>query len=145
MKRLRLSLAGASFDAVLLEREAPRTCQALVELLPFAGELWHSHFIGPALTSPLTLGPLAPENPYSLSIPAGSILVDIRQQPVVFEGKILPRELVVVYGTGARMLNWSGFSPANLVGKIDGDLTRLAEVGHRVQYGGVSTVQVTLS
>jgi hypothetical protein len=145
MTRLRLTLAGESFDAVLLEREAPRTCQALMDLLPLTGELWHSHFIGPALTSPLTVNALPPENPYALSIPAGSILIDIRQQPVVFEGKVLPQDLVIVYGTGARMLNWSGFSPANLVGKIEGDVARLADIGHRVQYGGVSTIQVARS
>jgi hypothetical protein len=145
MTRLRLVLAGEPFEAVLLEREAPRTCEAFLRLLPLDGELWHSHFIGPALTTPLAVGALPAENPYALSIPAGAILLDIRQQPVVIDGKALPPELVIVYGTGARMLNWSGFSPANLFGRVEGDLERLVEVGRRVQYGGVSTVQVTLT
>ncbi len=145
MMRLRLTLAGERFDAVLLDTVAPRTCAAILSLLPFGGELWHAHFIGPALTSPLAIGPLPAENPYALSIPAGALLLDARQQPVAVDGKVLAPELVIVYGTGARMLNWAGFSPANLFGRIDGDPARLVEVGHRVQYGGVSTVQIEAS
>lgn len=142
MKRIRLDLAGVRFEAVLLENEAPRTCEAVWRRLPLAGELWHAHFIGPALTMPVVIDGLAAENPYALSIPAGSMLLDIRQQPVVVDGRPLPPELVIVYGTGARMLNWAGFSPANLFGRIDGDLNRLVEVGHRAQYGGVGTIRV---
>jgi hypothetical protein len=144
MTRVRLALAGERFDAVLLEREAPRTCDAILRRLPLDGELWHAHFIGPALTFPLHIDPLPVENPYALSIPAGALLLDVRQQPVVVDGRALPPELVIVYGTGARMLNWAGFSPANLFGRIEGDLDRLAEVGHRVQYGGVSAAQITV-
>jgi hypothetical protein len=142
MKRIRLDLAGERFEVVLLEDEAPRTCDAVWRRLPLAGELWHAHFIGPALTTPMTIDGLAVENPYALSIPAGSMLLDIRQQPVVMDGRPLPPEIIVVYGTGARMLNWAGFSPANLFGRIDGDLGRLVEVGHRVQYGGVASIRI---
>lgn len=142
MKRLELLIGDERFRAVFLEREAPRTCEAVWRRLPIEGELWHAHFIGPALTIPIDVGDLPPENPYALSIPQGSVLLDIRQQPVVMDGAALPRELVVVYGTGARMLNWAGFSPANLFAQIADGLDRLVKIGHTVQYGGVTTICV---
>ncbi len=142
MGRMTLTLDNERFEAVLLEREAPRTCDAVVNRLPLHGELWHAHFIGPALTTPVSVDGVPPENPYALSIPQGAVLLDIRQQPVTMDGQALPRELVVVYGTGARMLNWAGFSPANMFARIDDGLDRLVAIGHRVQYGGVSTIRV---
>ena len=55
MKRIRLILAGERFEATLLEQEAARTCAAVWQRLPLSGELWHSHFIGPALTTPVEI------------------------------------------------------------------------------------------
>lgn len=142
MRRIELAIGADRFQGTLLEQEAPRTCEAFWSLLPFEGELRHSHFIGSALTAEFPLAGMPPENPYALSIPSGAVLLDIRQQPVVINGARLPPELVIVYGTGARMLNWAGFSPANCFARISEGLERLAEVGRRLATAGFTTIRV---
>lgn len=143
MRRIALTFAGERFEAVLLEREAPRTCAALWARLPLDGELLHAHFIGPALTMTTELGEPGVENPYALSIPSGAILLDVRQQPVVFDGERLPQEFVIVYGGGARMLNWAGFSPANWFARVETGLDRLAMTGRRLHGAGTTALRVS--
>lgn len=47
-RRLSLEMGGEKFGAVLLDRQAPKTCQAFWELLPYSGSMIHCAWFGHA-------------------------------------------------------------------------------------------------
>ncbi len=141
VRRIELVIHDERFEAALLEREAPRTCEIVWQVLPLEAELRHAHLAGPALTAALPIDRPPVENPYALAIPPGAVLFDVRQQPVAIDGAVLPCELIIVTGDGARMMNWAGFAPCNYFAQVAGDLDRLNALGRRIATHGFTTLR----
>ena len=132
---------GGVFVARLLEEEAPRTCRAIRDRLPFAYRFHHSIVSGQAL---VTLPPdlnVEPENQRVAGIPPGTISFLVRD-----ETRLVPAEIYIAYGIFiSRGLTLDMKQPVNVFARIEADLETLAQVGRRVLMEGAEQVRFSLA
>jgi hypothetical protein len=132
---------GGVFVARLLEEEAPRTCRAIRDRLPFAYRFHHSIVSGQAL---VTLPPdlnVEPENQQVAGIPPGTLSFLVRD-----EARLVPAEIYIAYGIFiSRGLTLDMKQPVNVFARIEADLEALAHVGRRVLLEGAEQVRFSLA
>jgi hypothetical protein len=147
--RITLADRGISCLAVLLEKDAPRTCEAVWAALQLAGDAQHAKY---ARNEVYTLVPrfagaaqLGPENPTVTPIPGDVVLFS-------FPGGVLAREfredqgvaglpgvidLAVFYGRNNLLLNGDvGWVPGNVYATIIDGLPAMAQACHDVWRSG---------
>jgi len=131
---------GGVFVARLLEEEAPRTCRAIRDRLPFAYRFHHSIVSGQAL---VTLPPdlnVEPENQRVAGIPPGALSFLVRD-----DARLVPAEIYIAYGVFiSRGLTLDMKQPVNVFARIETDLEVLAQVGRRVLLEGAEQVRFSL-
>jgi hypothetical protein len=147
-KFLRISLErrGVSCVAELLEKEAPRTCAAVWDALPLAGDAQHAKY---ARNEVYTMVPrfaqLGRENPTVTPIPGDVVLFD-------FAGGMLDTafkadqgidqdagaiDLAIFYGRNNLLINGDiGWVPGNVYASIVEGLDVMAEACHDVWRSG---------
>jgi hypothetical protein len=147
-KFLRISLErrGVSCVAELLEKEAPRTCAAVWEALPLAGDAQHAKY---ARNEVYTMVPrfaqIGRENPTVTPIPGDVVLFD-------FAGGMLDAafkadqgidqdagaiDLAIFYGRNNLLINGDvGWVPGNVYASIVEGLDVMAEACHDVWRSG---------
>jgi hypothetical protein len=147
-KLLRISLErrGVSCVAELLEKEAPRTCAAVWDALPLAGDAQHAKY---ARNEVYTMVPrfaqIGRENPTVTPIPGDVVLFDFAggmldtafkadQRIDQDEGAI---DLAIFYGRNNLLINGDiGWVPGNVYASIVEGLDVMAEACHDVWRSG---------
>jgi hypothetical protein len=128
---VRVTIGGEVFHARLRYDLAPQSCDRLVRLLPYHGELIHAQWSGQACWSPLsscwpTGERLPPENAIAYPSP-GEVLL--------FGGDLSEPELLIAYGP-SRFASMAGPLAGNPVLTIENRLARLIELGRQILWRG---------
>jgi Protein of unknown function (DUF3830) len=128
---IRMTIGGEIFDARLRCDLAPRSCDRLVSLLPYRGNLVHARWSGQSCWSPLgSVWPigerLAPEN---------AIAYPSRGEILLYGGELSEPELLIPYGP-SRFASMAGSLAGNPVLLIENRLARLAELGSQILWRG---------
>lgn len=137
MHRLTIKIGAERFPARLQRDRAPRSCEFLMALLPYSGDVIHARWSGEALWSPLakvwTPGVVLPaENPNTLPIP-GEVLL--------YAGERSEPELLIPYGM-SRFACKAGSLEGNPVLLIEDRLERLFELGRDVLWRGTMSFSI---
>jgi Protein of unknown function (DUF3830) len=137
---VRMTLGKEVFCARLRFDRAPRSCDRLIKLLPYRGELIHAQWSGQACWSPLASQwpldeRLSPEN--AIAYPSqGDVLL--------FGGDLSEPELLIAYGP-CRFASMAGTLAGNPVLAIQEGLPRLAELGRQVLWHGAVELRIELT
>ena len=128
------------FLARLLEDEAPKTCRAIKERLPFEYSFHHSIVSGQAI---VTLPPdltVERENQRVAGIPPGALSFLVKD-----EATLVPDEIYIAYGIFiSRGLTIDAKQPVNVFAQIDDGLEGLKEIGARIIRHGAEMVRFSL-
>ncbi|AUS80594.1 DUF3830 domain-containing protein [Actinoalloteichus sp. AHMU CJ021] len=145
---IELAKRGVSCVAELLEKDAPRTCAAVWEALPQAGDVHHAkyarnevytmvpHFaeVEPGLENP-TVTPIPGDVVY-FAFPGGMLDRDFKEEKGIghLPGVI---DLAIFYGRNNLLLNGDvGWVPGNVYATIVEGLPLMAEACHDVWRSG---------
>ena len=130
MRMIELEIEGVTALARLLDDGAPRTCQALWDILPFESLVTHSRWSGSRLhtrTHPeLDIGPVDYpfiENPSAYQAPGDVVIWP------------LDNELMVIYSPG-KFQRMGQHWPVTHVASIEGDMAQFADKIERLQWDG---------
>jgi hypothetical protein len=128
---------GGAFVANLLEDEAPKTCKAIKDRLPFEYRFHHSIVSGQAVVALPPDLTVERENQRVAGIPPGTISFLVRDEPL-----LVPDEIYISYGTFvSRGLTIDMKQPVNVFAQIESNLDELKEVGTRILMNGAETVR----
>jgi hypothetical protein len=121
---------GGSFKAVLLEKDAPKTCEALLRLLPFTVEIRHGRFSGQEMYCQQEKMTVGKEN----NVPAG-------HGDIVFNPDPEWKAICINYGEKVReKTNWFN----RFARIVPSDLSIALELGNRVWLQGAERVTLRL-
>jgi hypothetical protein len=134
---VRVTIGGEIFHARLRYDLAPRSCDRLVRLLPYHGELVHAQWSGQSCWSSLSscwpLGEwLPPENAIAFPSP-GEVLL--------YGGDLSEPELLIAYGP-SRFASMAGPLAGNPVLTIEDRLARLIELGRQILWRGAVDLRI---
>ena len=146
-KRLSLVLPDADVTAiaVLLESDAPKTCQSIWEALPFEGMLNHGIWSGPETY--LMIDPsirIAPEN-QTVQTQAGEIGYYTVEGGRIVDWPDDMSELAFFYGRGARPRMPTGPVAVNLFARVIENLEGFTRACDEIRRSGVTTLRVERS
>ena len=133
VKKLEIKIDDTVFLATLLEEQAPKTCKAVLNLLPLEGEVFHATWSGDMLFFKCHEIPakLEPEN--QTAYPSrGDVAINSNL-----------KEIHVVYGQ-AQLRARFGPAPDNLFARITENLKGLEEIGKRIHRKGVKKITIKL-
>ncbi|HEV2112372.1 MAG TPA: DUF3830 family protein [Gammaproteobacteria bacterium] len=137
---LSIKIGAESFPARLRQDLAPRSCDCLRALLPYAGSVIHARWSGEALWAPL-----AAVMPPDLVLPRENA----RNQPapgeiLLYAGELSEPELLITYGT-SRFACQAGTLHGNPVLTIEDRLDRIAQLAHQVLWNGAMTLRIEVT
>jgi hypothetical protein len=144
MRRLRLVFPSENVTALaeLLEKEAPRTCRAIWEALPFEGELNHAMWSGPETYLPIDPSlRVAPEHQTIHPLPGeigfyaidGGVLMDWPEDMA---------EIAFFYARGSRPSMPSGPVAMNIFARVVENFDGFQGVCARMRKEGVKRLRV---
>lgn len=134
---LSVKIGAESLSARLRNDLAPRSCEYLMGLLPYSGNVIHARWSGEAIWSPLT-GALPP----GLIIPGESATCDPAPGEIlIYAGERSEPELLIVYGV-SRFACKDGTIEGNPVLSIEDRLERIAELGRDVLWNGALELRI---
>ncbi|MDP8958920.1 MAG: DUF3830 family protein [Actinomycetota bacterium] len=148
--KVELEKRGTSCTAVLLDGEAPRTCQAVWNALPLGGDAFHAKYARNevyTLVPPFAAQEPGPENPTVtpipgdlcyFSIPAGNFDRAYRVQQGIDHLELII-DLAIFYGRNNLLLNAdTGWVPGTVFGSVVSGLEEMAAACQDVwRSGGV--------
>jgi hypothetical protein len=138
--RLILTVGTQRFTARLRRDLAPRSCECLLGLLPYAGKVIHARWSGEALWSPL-----AEVLPPDLRLPSECATGSPAPgQLLLYAGELSVPELLIPYGT-SRFACKAGTLQGNSVLSIEDRLDRLAGLGSEVLWQGARGLRIEVS
>ncbi|HEX4301122.1 MAG TPA: DUF3830 family protein [Gammaproteobacteria bacterium] len=138
--KLTLNIGAEHFTARLRRDLAPRSCDYLLGLLPYVGQVIHARWSGEALWVPLTASV-----PPDLVLPWESATADPAPgQVLLYAGERSVPELFIPYGVN-RFACKDGPLEGNLVLTIEGGVQRLAEIGPEVLWKGAKELRIEVS
>jgi hypothetical protein len=137
---LTLSIGTERFTARLRRDLAPHSCDYLLGLLPYVGQMIHARWSGEALWVPLTA-----TVPPDLVLPWESATADpVPGQVLLYAGERSVPELFIPYGDN-RFACKHGLLEGNLVLTIEDGVQRLAEIGSEVLWKGARELRIEVS
>lgn len=137
---LRVRIGTETFTARLRRDLAPRSCECLVGLLPYAGKLIHARWSGEALWAPL-----APVSPAVLSLAAEQLTeYPAPGEMLLYTGPLSEPELYFPYGMN-RFACKAGPLQGNPVLTIEARIEHLAELGHLALWTGALELRIEVS
>ena len=137
---LTLSIGSERFTARLRRDLAPRSCEYLLGLLPYAGQVIHARWSGEALWAPL-----AAVFPPGLTLPWESATGDPAPgQVLLYAGERSVPELFIPYGVN-RFACKDGPLEGNPVIGIEDRLERIAGLGHELLWKGAMELRIEVS
>jgi hypothetical protein len=133
VKKLEIKIDGSVFLATILEEQAPKTCKAVLNLLPLEGEVFHATWSGDMLFYKCHEIPtkLEPEN--QTAYPS--------RGDVALNSNL--KEIHIVYGQ-AQLRARFGPAPDNIFARITENLKDLEEIGKRIHREGAKKITVKL-
>jgi hypothetical protein len=144
MRRLRIRFPSEQVTSIaeLLEKEAPRTCQAIWEALPFEGELIHAMWSGPETYLPIDSSlRIAPEHQTTHPLP-GEIGFYAIDGGVLADWPNDMAELAFFYGRGSRPSMPDGPIAINVFARIVENLEGFQRTCARIHKEGVKRLRV---
>lgn len=140
-KQIKIEVSsGEIMYADFLHNLAPKTCDCLIEALPYEKTLSHGKWSGHALYLFTDMNMKKAECSRSYGVWPGDILYN----PHVVDAAEHPNELIIVYGPSA-VRNIAGFGIANLCARIRPEyLEELYKLGIDVNRKGERTVKITV-
>lgn len=137
---IRISIGAEVFSARLERALAPRSCACLEGLTPYRGKLIHARWSGEACWSPLasvwaSRALLPTENATERPAPG---------QVLLFAGPQSEPEILITYGA-SRFACQAGPLAGNPVLTIEDHLSRLAELGREILWGGAMELRIDFS
>jgi hypothetical protein len=142
MERIKIELEkGGVFTARLLEDEAPKTCEKIVQSLPFSYRFHQSIVSGQAVVALPPDLTVEPENQRTVGVPPGSLCFLVNDPP-----RNVPDEIYISYGPYfvSRCSTIDFQQPVNIFAQIESDLDRLMDVGKRILMEGAEIVSFSL-
>ncbi|HXV65026.1 MAG TPA: DUF3830 family protein [Vicinamibacteria bacterium] len=133
---------NVSAVAILLEREAPRTCRLILEQLPFEGELLHGIWSGPETYLPIDPTILAPAEHQATSLVPGDIGYFALEGGRLVDWPENFAEVLFAYGRGARPSMPTGPVTVNIFGRITGNLEEFARMCARMKREGAKRFRI---
>jgi len=134
------SIGSERFRARLRRDLAPLSCDYLLGLLPYVGQVIHARWSGEALWAPL-----AAVVPPDLTLPRESATADPTPgQVLLYAGERSVPELYIPYGVN-RFACKHGSLEGNLVMSIEDGLERLAGIGPEVLWKGARELRIEVS
>ena len=136
MKKIEIEFSrGGRFTAELLERDAPKTCDAIWNHLPLELEVYQTTNSGQGIYGYIDFR-IAPENPQVLGLAPGTVVA----------GGVNPQslnEIIISYGLFVPF-HWSvaSYLPVNPFAKIGEGLDELAKVGQRLHRQGLERISI---
>jgi hypothetical protein len=134
---LDLEIGTVRLAATLRRDLAPRSCECLLNMLPYHGTVIHARWSGEALWSPLAAvwpaGEQLPREQATCEPKAGEVLL--------YAGDMSEPELLLPYGT-ARFASKAGLLEGNPVLTIDDPLSVLAELGRGILWKGAARFRI---
>ncbi len=132
---------GGTFEARLLEDEAPKTCATIKDRLPFEYLFQQSIVSGQAMVAIPPDLTMERENQRVAGIPPGALSFLVRDEPV-----LVPDEIYIAYGIFiSRGLTVDAKQPVNVFAQIDDGLDELKEIGSRIIRHGSEIVRFSLN
>ncbi|MBI2184321.1 MAG: DUF3830 family protein [Thaumarchaeota archaeon] len=131
---LRIIIDKEEFPAKLHQATAPKTCSALLRVLPLAGHVVHARWSGEAIWLPLP----------DLRIDVGfenHTIYPSRGDLLFYPGLVSEKEILIPYGPCA-FASRAGFLPGNHFATITQKLDKLAEIGKRVLWEGAKKISI---
>ena len=135
---------GVAVRALLLEREAPRTCQTVWEILPLAGDGIHAAYSGTVVGIHFDPTVVAPEENATTCIHTGDVMFT-HYDPAFRHGHPDPvSEIYWAYDRDARPTLPGKWVPAtaNVFGRIVGDASAFYSVCRRIPREGWKRVEI---
>jgi hypothetical protein len=146
-RRIELILKQKNVRAVasFLEDAAPRTCGALLEMLPIEGETFHAKWAGRELYTLVPPPKVSPglENATIMPIPGDLLWFDVSPDSIdipIEMRKANPQgfvDIAVFYGRNSFLLSPQGFMPGNLFATITEGLSEYAKACNELFREGV--------
>ena len=132
-----MTIGGEIFQARLRVDLAPRSCERLLQLLPYRGELIHAQWSGQSCWSPLGSSWPAGER----LLPESALAYPAPGEVLLFGGELSEPELLIAYGP-TRFASMAGPLAGNPVLKIETDIARLAELGRQILRRGALELRI---
>jgi hypothetical protein len=130
---LRIEIGGIEFRARLLE-EAPRTCQAILAVLPIEGEVIQARWSGEAAWLPM--------DQWGIDVPLENHTSHpSRGDLLYYPGGVSEREMLITYGS-ALFSSRVGQLQGNHFATIVEGSENLAEMGRRVLWEGAQRILI---
>jgi hypothetical protein len=130
---LRIEIGGIEFRARLLE-EAPRTCQAILAVLPIEGEVIQARWSGEAAWLPM--------DQWGIDVPLENHTSHpSRGDLLYYPGGVSEREMLITYGS-ALFSSRVGQLQGNHFATIVEGAENLAEMGRRVLWEGAQRILI---
>jgi hypothetical protein len=142
MARIKIEFEkGGCFTARPLSQEAPETCRAILDRLPFAYTFHQSVVSGQAMLALLPDLTAPRENQRTVGLPPGSLCFLVQNPPMN-----VPDEIYITYGPYfvPRSFAVDAQEPVNVFGQIEFGLDNLLAVGKRVLMEGAEEVRFTV-
>jgi hypothetical protein len=142
MQRIKIEFEkGGVFTARLLDKEAPKTCEAILRHLPFTYTFAQSIVSGHAI---VTLPPdlsVEPENQRTVGINPGGLCFLPKDSP-----RNVPDEIYISYGPYfVSRCSYIDFQqPVNVFGAIESGFDELMTIGRRIHQKGAEQVHFSL-
>ncbi len=131
---MRMIIDRTNFEVELHEEAAPKTCKALLRLLPFQGEVLHARWCGEAIFIPIDEMPLLELENQTVYPSKGEL--------IYYPGMESIKEILIAYGA-CHMWSRIGPLPSNHFATIK-EVDRLAQIGRRIHREGVKRVTLKL-
>jgi hypothetical protein len=148
---------GTTATAELLDRHAPKTCEAIWQALakPAVNLGIHAMYVGREIAFDLPAANkggvdfvLPPENQIILPLPGDICFKYYRPYELNMPGMGNPQEddvadLIIIYGRNARLFSSQGWIPCNLFAQIKENLDGFAKVSASIRYEGIKELRVS--
>jgi len=145
-KQIEIEVRDITFVADLLEDKAPKTCKAILSILPFEGEGYHQVWSGQSLN---IHSPILSKTIEEQGLWPSSSFPDFKENPNIIgcpgELALYPvgGSICIAYGK-ALYAGSIGPEPSNHFAKITKDLDKLYEVGNAFRREGRQKIKIRL-
>ncbi len=132
---------GGRVRAILLDDRAPKTCAAILAMLPYEADVFHARWAGREIFFPLPLASKPPMENQANRVSAGDIIY-AREWDGLYENTGF--ETMGLFYAAEIVRDWRGECRVNHAGRLHGDdLARLEEIGLRIWRTGGERVRVS--
>ncbi|MBI4257815.1 MAG: DUF3830 family protein [Thaumarchaeota archaeon] len=134
---IRIIIDKEEFLAKLHQDACPKTCTALLQVLPLTGHVIHARWSGEAIWLPL------PDLKIDVDFENHTVYPS-RGELLFYPRLVSEKEILIPYGHCA-FASRAGFLPGNHFASITGKLDKLAEIGKRVLWEGAKKISIKAS